>query len=488
MAHGAMLALYPDAAAVAALAVPSGLTPEDLHVTLVYVGEAADTDLDALAAAARALAARGYITARVSGAARFIGGEKDALVAIVDSPDIEALRRDALDQCDRLGIDAPHEHGYVSHLTRLYLDPADPDPLGRCAPTPVIFAAVSAVHGDTRMDYPFAGAGESVTDLARRAYATGWARTGGPLTGRVKAGCIAAMDMAREHPDDPGILEATLKLGSLEGTWALVYRRREDLIDQHVATVAKAWRRTLTRGQIAGAVADYRRCAGLTEADRDQGDRDARLRADAAAAAAAMLQLLPGRPGWQDLRTSIRGALAAGQAEGIVGAVAVAADRAGRIGLDWGLAFEHALTSLENLQTIWGEVDGWLAKMLGRATADLGRVLADATREGASYEQMLADAMDALASDDIDAVSFIVDWASTTALARGALSLYASEGVTEADWITAGDGSVCATCQANEDNGPYPPASFPDQPAHPRCRCGSAASMNLAAYASWFAA
>jgi 2'-5' RNA ligase len=483
-----MLALYPDAATVASLAVPGGLAPDALHVTVAYVGDAADTDPAALRAAAQTLAARAPIGARVAGGARFTGGDKDVLVALVDSPAIEDLRRDAMDQCAALGIDVPREHGYTAHLTRMYVE-RDAITPQRLEPAPVTFSAISAVHGGTRTDFPFAAPApeiESVADLARRAYATGWARTGGPLTDRVKAGCVAAMDMAREHADDPGILEATLKLGSLEGTWALVYQRREDLIDAQAAKVAKAWRRTLTREQVAWAVADYRRRAGLAEADQDQKDRDARTLADATAAAAAMLQLLPGRPGWQDLRTSIRDALAAGQAEGIVGAVAIAADRIEKVGLDWNLAFEHALNSLENLQTIWADVDGWLAKMLDRATGDLGRALADATREGASYEQMLADAMDMLGSDDIDAVTFTLDWAMTTALAQGALSLYASEGVSAVDWITAGDDRVCPNCGANEDAGPYDPSSFPAQPDHPGCRCTSASSMDLAAYASLF--
>lgn len=468
----AMLALYPDAAAVAALVQPGALDPAQLHVTLVYTGDAADTDPEALNLAAKTLAGRPPLTAQISGLARFAGGESDVLVALVDSPDLEDLRRAATDHCARTGIAAPREHGYTAHCTLMYLAPGDPAPLHRLPPLPVTFAAVSAVHGDTRTDYPFTAPAETQASLARAAYATGWARSGGPMTDRVKAGCTAAMHLAQQCGHAPGVLEVALKLGALEGAWALVYQRREQQIRDHAAAANAAWRSALTRGRLADAVADLRRRLGLAEDRQSDADRDRRIRDAAAAAAAAMLQLLPGRPAWQQLRRALRDALAAGQAEGIVGAVAIAAEQTDRVGLDWDLAFEHAYAALDNLELLWGQADGWLGRMLERATTDLGRALADAARSDTGYEQMLADAMDALGSDDVDAVSFIVDWAMTEAQRRGALDLYASEGVARVDWLTAGDARVCAACEDNEANGPYAPSDYPALP-HPRCVIGS---------------
>jgi hypothetical protein len=239
---------------------------------------------------------------------------------------------------------------------------------------------------------------------------------------------------------------------------------------------------------LAAAVTDFRRRAGLTETDQADQDRQAQIAADAVAAAAAMLKLLPDRPEWRDLRRSLRNALAAGRAEGAVGAVAIAAERIGRTGLDWDIAFQHAYDALAGLDALWAEADGWLARMLGNATADLGRALANAAANSATYAQTLADAMDALDSEDVSAVSFTVDWALSTGLSQGALALYASEGVAAVDWITAGDIRVCLSCDDNETNGPYPPSLFPQQPDHARCRCCSAASFDLANYADWFTA
>ncbi len=320
---------------------------------------------------------------------------------------------------------------------------------------------------------------------ARETFAMGWARSGGPMTPRVRAGCAAAMEMAAANPHR-GILEVTLKLGSLEGMWAKVYQRRKQLIDKHARKANAAWKTVLTRDMIATAVSAFRWRAGTMESDRATKSPN-EIAADALSAANAMLQLLPRRPEWKALRQAIRDALAAGQAEGVVGAVAIAAEQVEKVGLDWDFAFDHAIDALEDLDQLWADADGWLEKILSRATADLGRALANATRAEATYPQMLSDAMAALDSDDVDAVSFVVDWASTTALGEGALRLYAAQGVTEADWITAGDDHVCdGICQANEDGNPYALANFPSFPGHPRCRCTPSASMNLASFAHWF--
>jgi 2'-5' RNA ligase len=479
----AMLALYPDAETAKALALPGGLDPDDMHVTVVYVGDAADVDPVALKTVAQQLSHRGRITAQVSGAARFVGGENDILVALVDSPDLEDLRRDALDRCGAQGIAVPREHGYTPHCTRQYVTPDAPGPGDRIEPRTAIFTAVSAVHGNTRTDYPLDDV-PAIGPLAREAFARGWARSGGPMTERVKAGCTAAIRLAEASPRDPGILEATLRLGSLEGTWAKVYQRRDELIARHSYAAASAWKTVLTRDQIAVAVSNFRR-TGVTESAADQTGSN-EIKAAALAAAAELVQSLPARREWQSLRKALRDALAAGQAEGAVDAVAIAAERVGQVGLSWDIAFNDAYAALADLDTLWADADGWLGKILGQAAGELGRSLAASAQAGATYAQMLAGAVAALDSGDVKAVSFITDWALTTGLAQGALRLYDSEGVTEIDWMTAGGSNVCATCDDNEANGPYTPDAFPSCPDHPRCRCTPAASMDLTSYAHWF--
>jgi hypothetical protein len=171
----------------------------------------------------------------------------------------------------------------------------------------------------------------------------------------------------------------------------------------------------------------------------------------------------------------------------MVNAAAIAAERAGRIGLDWNIAFDDAYRSLARLDELWGNADGWLGRTIDRAAGDLGRVLANGAENGATRDEMINAAMDVLTSADPEAVAFVVDWAMTTAAAEGALSLYRSEGVVSVDWITAGDGQVCNPCLDNESESPWPITDFPPMPSHPLCRCVPAADVSLSHFDAWFA-
>lgn len=487
-----MLAIYPPADIAAALAVPGGLDPDSLHVTIAYTGSAADVDIRDLAAAAiDAAQTVGPFTATVSGAGRFTGGDMDVAVALIDAPGIEDLRRAALDALDSRSIDVPREHGFTPHCSRIYLQPDEPGPPARLAPLSFLVGALTVEHGTTRIDIPLSvraesAAAPSIAEKAREAYAEGWARTGGPMTERVRAGCIAAVQMACEHWQEPGVVEATLKLGSLEGTWALVYQRRDELIAKQVALVQSAWRDVTATLDAPALVREVRAALGLAEAV----DPGALQRAKQAArdAALRLLAWLPATAAWQRLRDAMRNALRSGRAEGAAGAIALAGEAAGRVGIDFDLAFQHAYDALANLGQLWADADGWLGRMVGRAADELGRALGDLAANGAGYDEMLAAASGILDGADGDAVAFVTDWALSTGLGRGALDLYASEGVAYASWITAGDGRVCPICQDNEDNSPYLVADFPSLPGHARCRCSATADWTLpASYDRYFA-
>lgn len=488
-----MIALYPPLDVAKMLALPGGLDPADMHVTVVYTGAAADVDPQRLLAAARSVKVAPF-TATISGSARFTGGDQDVLVALVDAPELEELRAATLTALRAQGIEVPRERGYCAHLTRRYQSTDQPDDTGRLDAVDIPFTALTVVHGNDRTDIPLTapktGAPpgvDGIAEAARDAYAQGWALSGGPMTERVKTGCATAVTMACKNPHTPGLLELSLHLGRLEGAWAKVYQRREQLIADHTQRATLAWKQVLTRDLLAGAVSDFRRRAGLMESDTPDASRTQQIKDAALAAAASMLQALRNRPEWRGLVAAIRKAVTAGRAEGIVGAVAVAAEQVHKTGLDWDLAFTHAYQGLENLDALWAHADGWLGRMLDRATADLGRALAQAAAAEATYAQTLAAAMDALDSEDVDAVSFVVDWAMTEALRRGAIDLYASEGVLAIDWLDAGDSRVCYICEGNAAGSPYSPADYPELP-HPRCRCSPSSSFDISAYAAWFTA
>lgn len=329
---------------------------------------------------------------------------------------------------------------------------------------------------------------EEAARHARNAFAAGWAGSGGPMTERVKTASLVIVQIAREHADDVGMFELALNLGSLEGMWALLFARRAALIADHTVKVGNAWRWVLRRQAIRDGVERFQRALLLLGETEDDPQRDSRIGQAAREAAAAMLALLVAEPAYEALRQALHDAIAAGAAEGQVAAVAIAAERAERIGLDWDIAFEHAYAAMADLPSLWPAADDWLTRFLGRATADLGKALSDVMIAGGSYADMVAAATEAIGGADAAAVAFITDWAMTTAADQGALQLYRDEGVTAVSWLDAGDTKVCPICEKNAANGPYALERFPQMPSHPLCRCVPSAEIGLSRYEPWFAA
>jgi hypothetical protein len=273
-----------------------------------------------------------------------------------------------------------------------------------------------------------------------------------------------------EHPDDPRILELALDLGSLSGTWATVYKRREDLTRDHTAKIMKIWRKMARRLGTREFVARYKR--SLIDATEARREGPAKWQADEARQAAlGWLYQVMTDPSYDDLAQAITDALIAAAAEGKTAALAVAADQAAALSFDWSRAYAAMYAGLAYLENLPGMGDQWVQRILGGAATDVGRILAAMAVNGASDSEMTAAVLDAIDGEDVQAVSLMVDYAMGGSMASAALDLYTSEGLDLVAWLTAGDGRVCASCQDNEDNGPYDPAAFPACPDHPRCRC-----------------
>jgi hypothetical protein len=302
-----------------------------------------------------------------------------------------------------------------------------------------------------------------IPEAAAEAYAAGVAAAGGMLTDRVIAGATVAVRLAVEHADDPRILEVTLDLGKLEGLWARLFQRREDLIRYHSRLVAKAWRELLTAELVTEAV------RALHRAHREQPG-PAEWKLAVAAAAAGLLASLRSRPEFTGVRQAVRDALAAAQAEGAAAGAVLAADRAGLPSPDWDTEFDTALDAVDGRYQLWADADAWTGRLLDRASWTFQRALADDpdTEDDAALAN---SAVRALNDADHGPVPFTVDWAMTAAAAAGALAAYTAQGHSQAGWVTAGDGRVCRMCDTNEANGPYPLIEFPTLPAHPGCRC-----------------
>jgi hypothetical protein len=307
------------------------------------------------------------------------------------------------------------------------------------------------------------------------------------MNDRVKAGCVAAVELCCENAHEPGILEVAIHLGQLEGVWALVFARRDKLMKEMEDLLTPIWRKAVSEMDVVGAVDVLRQQLGLSEAE----DPGAKKRAKDAArdAALRLLSWLPGSTSWQSMRDAMRRLVASGQAEGYADAVAIAVTEEHLYGYSFDIAFEHAYAALENLGQVWAESDTWLNKMLGRAADQFGRVLGELAAAGASRQEMVDAALSILdmAAEDADAVAFTVDWALSAGFSRGALDLYRSENVEYVTWMTAGDGRVCVLCEQHGIDSPFLIMDFPEMPAHPRCRCVATAEFSVSsAYDGYF--
>lgn len=319
-----------------------------------------------------------------------------------------------------------------------------------------------------------------IASYLRKAFAYGWAASDGPMTPRVQEACRVAVAMGCEHPDDPNVFEVTLKLGSLEGTWAKVYDRREVLYAKHIQAVTDKWRVSARVLPISMAVSRFRLSVGLREASEERKDRVARAMAQATWLLHQLVEQ-PNNPDYIELVQTIADALKDGMAEGEAGAIALAAQHAHIVGIDFDIAFRDAWDALASLGDYMGDAKGWLSRILDGAATDVGRLLATLAEQGATYDAMASAVQELLTDKEIRSVTTMVDMAMGQSFSRGALALYAREGIREVDFLTAGDTRVCAICDTFERHSPYALVEAPAPSIHPFCRCTLVATNPLQA-------
>ncbi len=468
-----MIALYPDAGLAATLAVDGGLEAGDLHCTVVYTGRTDVVDAVALRAAAEAVMRRAPIEATISGVARFSGvdGDMDVIVALVDSPALDVLRRDTLDALAKEGIDPPLNHGYTAHVTLAYVEPDDPGPwhegIMRLEPVPITFTAIAAKHGDVRTEYVFdPPAGLTTAEAAMAAYATGFAASGGPMTDRVRAGARAAVALAETEPDRPGVMEATLRLGHLEGTWAAIFDRRDRLHAEKWAALLAVWVKLVDELDLDELAGDAEDAAAGYE---DSPETRTALVLLIAGYVLAALRSLTGLPRWEDLRRIVRDAIAAADAEGAVDAAALAADKAGRVGFDFDAAHADALTLTADREDLAAAGDTMLHAALAALATAAARRLVRGFFAGDTTAQLTAGVTDTLTAAAALRTEFV--HAVDRGLAASMWRLYQLGGLARINLVTVGDGHVCEPCLDAEDKGPYDLFDAPGVPLHYGCRC-----------------
>lgn len=109
------------------LAVDGGLAPEELHLTLAYMGDAAECDADLITAVCKIFTVTyGYgleLEGEVCGVGRFIGEEdQDCVVALVDCDELKWFRERICEMLCQVGQYPVGDHGYIPHITLAYVD------------------------------------------------------------------------------------------------------------------------------------------------------------------------------------------------------------------------------------------------------------------------------------------------------------------------------------------------------------------------------
>lgn len=316
---------------------------------------------------------------------------------------------------------------------------------------------------ERRNAYLIGGRVHPIVPYARTAYAQGWAASGGPLTDRVIAGSIAAIEMAIEHADDPDVLEATLHIGQMEGMWAKIFDRRTALYETQVAKVGKLWKSFVADLDVAQVVTAIR--------NQTVQPQEAVSSSTVDTAVTLILTLLSSFATgvkWWNLRNQIELGLIAGEAEGYADALALVADQLGYSVFDFAAAMADA-EGLVDPEEIDAAVDEWLANLLDIVSRDSARRLVAMTGDSATFDEMIAAAREGLSGSR--ALTIAVGNYIHSAITKGIMALYRQYGVGNIWWITAGDQTVCPVCDQLEAESPYTLMECPLPPEHVNCRC-----------------
>ena len=289
----------------------------------------------------------------------------------------------------------------------------------------------------------------------------------------------------------PAVHELAIDLSNLTGIWADVYARQDALYAKHQRKARTAWRKATAGLDLAALIAAFRRQSLMIDGAPAPGTdhespsaakyHKAELRNMARSMAAGFLLGVNDQPDYAGLLAAVTAALTASAGEGTAAALGISAAAAGYSGFAWDKSARDGRSEPDQ-----GTATGWVAKVIAGAVGDLARTLAAGAVAGVSADAMQAAASAVLAKGR--SVTALLGHAMHSAVSSAMGAAYAALGGIELlDWISAGDGRVCAVCVGYEENSPYTPQDYPDTP-HGGCRCVPGPSGGLTLPLSAFAA
>ncbi|OLD63443.1 MAG: phage portal protein [Chloroflexi bacterium 13_1_20CM_50_12] len=157
---GVMIALFLDKKTAKKLAISDGEPASDLHITLAFLGDKNDIDLD-IPALKKLLA--GYaseaapLTGSTSGIGRFSPSESSdglsPIYASVNIPGIQKFRSDLVQQLEASNIDIANDFEYTPHCTLIYVDKDSPTPIDNVPVLDMTFDELWLCIGDDRYSF-----------------------------------------------------------------------------------------------------------------------------------------------------------------------------------------------------------------------------------------------------------------------------------------------------------------------------------------------
>lgn len=180
---GIIVAFFLDKKTAKMLALPDGEPPNDLHVTLAFLGDKSEygDSFDKLKKALAGFASEAIpLTGNVSGLARFASSDssdgQDPVVALVNIPGIHKWRETLVKRIESAGYHVANDFEYTPHITLTYINTDDPMPIESVSSVPLTFDRLWLAVGDDRSsfkvgkDEPAKSKVQTRQDVPRSAY------------------------------------------------------------------------------------------------------------------------------------------------------------------------------------------------------------------------------------------------------------------------------------------------------------------------------
>ena len=308
-------------------------------------------------------------------------------------------------------------------------------------------------------------ADNSVLEFAMTAFANGYAIHGElPMLERSKTAYKASQGLLEAEQDNgAAALSLIASVGANEGLYAKIYKRRDRLWMKYDMAV-KRWAKKLSL-RIDAADLETEVAKTLQAAP----NKNSRQREEVKTVVSAYLaNLLTKHP---ELSAEIfritAEASAESKAEGQAAAAALLAHALNQKVPDLAQTTKGNLSQLKRSRSYGSNADKDTRTMMDGLAGDVAIAAAsnegDNSNTGEDYAAIIGAGLGA---------SFYADYNNHAYWALALLALLSSESPSgKVNFVTVGDGKVCALCLEAEDGNPYLPSEVPQIPQHVSCRC-----------------